>query len=208
MRFAVLHAADSAAFVSRRQRQIIVSHSQSLCASHSEAATVCREVELRVRACRFRIPIAGVAELADALDSKSSDRKIVWVRAPPPASSLDVGCWGPRAPTARQATPLGMTTFARPCRVRAPPPASIGRWLRLSRLIGVGRSAFGSAAYRLRQKKKSRDANRSTVCGDFVILGKNVSRPIRRDRRLCFPDTWSAHLPGSSKSHLDWDRRR
>jgi len=32
-----------------------------------------------------------VAELADALDSKSSDRKIVWVRAPPPASSFDVG---------------------------------------------------------------------------------------------------------------------
>jgi hypothetical protein len=31
---------------------------------------------------------AGVAELADALDSKSSDRKIVWVRAPPPANSL------------------------------------------------------------------------------------------------------------------------
>ena len=30
---------------------------------------------------------AGVAELADALDSKSSDRKIVWVRAPPPAFS-------------------------------------------------------------------------------------------------------------------------
>ena len=29
--------------------------------------------------------LAGVAELADALDSKSSDRKIVWVRAPPPA---------------------------------------------------------------------------------------------------------------------------
>ena len=28
---------------------------------------------------------AGVAELADALDSKSSDRKIVWARAPPPA---------------------------------------------------------------------------------------------------------------------------
>src|SRR5439155_21658509 len=28
---------------------------------------------------------AGVAELADALDSKSSDRKIVWVRSPPPA---------------------------------------------------------------------------------------------------------------------------
>jgi hypothetical protein len=31
------------------------------------------------------LPAAGVAELADALDSKSSDRKIVWVRAPPPA---------------------------------------------------------------------------------------------------------------------------
>src|SRR5206468_490017 len=30
--------------------------------------------------------LAGVAELADALDSKSSDRKIVWVRAPPPAA--------------------------------------------------------------------------------------------------------------------------
>ena len=67
------------------QRQIIGSHTQSLCASHSEAAKVCREVEVRVRACRFRIPIAGVAELADALDSKSSGRKVVWVRAPPPA---------------------------------------------------------------------------------------------------------------------------
>jgi hypothetical protein len=31
------------------------------------------------------LPLAGVAELADALDSKSSDRKIVWVRSPPPA---------------------------------------------------------------------------------------------------------------------------
>jgi hypothetical protein len=29
---------------------------------------------------------AGVAELADALDSKSSGRKVVWVRAPPPAN--------------------------------------------------------------------------------------------------------------------------
>src|SRR6266487_597872 len=71
------------------------SHTQTLCASHSEAATVCREVELRIRACRFRIPIAGVAELADALDSKSSGRKAVWVRAPPPAMNsqliFDVG---------------------------------------------------------------------------------------------------------------------
>ena len=34
--------------------------------------------------------VAGVAELADALDSKSSDRKIVWVRAPPPARAPPV----------------------------------------------------------------------------------------------------------------------
>jgi hypothetical protein len=32
-----------------------------------------------------------VAELADALDSKSSDRKIVWVRAPPPAVPSKLG---------------------------------------------------------------------------------------------------------------------
>ena len=38
----------------------------------------------------FIIPAAGVAELADALDSKSSDRKIVWVRAPPPALFVGV----------------------------------------------------------------------------------------------------------------------
>ena len=30
---------------------------------------------------------AGVAELADALDSKSGTRKSVWVRAPPPVES-------------------------------------------------------------------------------------------------------------------------
>jgi hypothetical protein len=29
--------------------------------------------------------LADVAELADALDSKSSDRKVVWVRSPPSA---------------------------------------------------------------------------------------------------------------------------
>src|SRR5215831_12237548 len=33
---------------------------------------------------------AGVAELADALDSKSSGREAVWVRAPPPAVLFDV----------------------------------------------------------------------------------------------------------------------
>ena len=31
--------------------------------------------------------IAGVAELADAPDSKSGSRKRVWVRFPPPASA-------------------------------------------------------------------------------------------------------------------------
>ena len=33
---------------------------------------------------RFGSTRAGVAELADALDSKSSVRKDVWVRVPPP----------------------------------------------------------------------------------------------------------------------------
>jgi hypothetical protein len=42
-------------------------------------------LELRRWRRSFTIRLAGVAELADALDSKSSDRKIVWVRAPPPA---------------------------------------------------------------------------------------------------------------------------
>ena len=42
-------------------------------------------LELRRGRRSFTIRLAGVAELADALDSKSSDRKIVWVRAPPPA---------------------------------------------------------------------------------------------------------------------------
>jgi hypothetical protein len=50
-------------------------------------------VTVSCRLQRLREPVfsefpAGVAELADALDSKSSDRKIVWVRAPPPALSL------------------------------------------------------------------------------------------------------------------------
>jgi hypothetical protein len=42
-------------------------------------------LELHAWIRNFRLPVAGVAELADALDSKSSDREIVWVRAPPPA---------------------------------------------------------------------------------------------------------------------------
>ena len=49
-----------------------------------------------------RCYVAGVAELADALDSKSSDRKIVWVRAPPPALSL----FGTGLPSGRNFTNL------------------------------------------------------------------------------------------------------
>ena len=45
----------------------------------------CQEVELMRESRIVLPPNAGVAELADALDSKSSDRKVVWVRAPPPA---------------------------------------------------------------------------------------------------------------------------
>ena len=39
---------------------------------------------------------AGVAELADALDSKSSTRKSVWVRTPPPALSPAIPDQAPR----------------------------------------------------------------------------------------------------------------
>jgi hypothetical protein len=45
-------------------------------------------LEVRRLLCNFTLSFAGVAELADALDSKSSDRKIVWVRSPPPAMPL------------------------------------------------------------------------------------------------------------------------
>lgn len=37
------------------------------------------------QAMRWQAMVAGVAELADALDSKSGTRKGVWVRPPPPA---------------------------------------------------------------------------------------------------------------------------
>ena len=86
-------------------------------------------------------PVAGVAELADALDSKSSGRKAVWVRAPPPAGLWTLGVGGSVLgsrdfylctarisrdtfrlrikATARQATPVGMTIFARAVDSRA-----------------------------------------------------------------------------------------
>jgi hypothetical protein len=54
---------------------------------------------------------AGVAELADALDSKSSDRKIVWVRAPPPAIFF----------SERWALDVGRSTFDRRGRICVPP---------------------------------------------------------------------------------------
>src|ERR1043166_4267046 len=50
----------------------------------------------------YVLELAGVAELADALDSKSSDRKIVWVRTPPPASFLEA--YANSSPRARART--------------------------------------------------------------------------------------------------------
>src|SRR5438270_2687002 len=56
---------------------------------HRAAYSLCKKcpesLEVSTLRSSFTVLIAGVAELADALDSKSSDRKIVWVRAPPPA---------------------------------------------------------------------------------------------------------------------------
>ena len=66
--------------------------SREKCAFATPTESLCSEaLELRRGLRSFRIPCAGVAELADALDSKSSDRKIVWVRAPPPAQFVGVG---------------------------------------------------------------------------------------------------------------------
>jgi hypothetical protein len=72
--------------------QPVVSGSLPETSAHPKLSFAGSAVCLRYDKClRFNlrslvsIPAAGVAELADALDSKSSDRKIVWVRAPPPA---------------------------------------------------------------------------------------------------------------------------
>jgi hypothetical protein len=78
----------------QRNDKIIASHTQSLCASHSETATVCREVELRVRACRFRIPNAGVAELADALDSKSRNHGFYLITCDEMPFTIFIGKFG------------------------------------------------------------------------------------------------------------------
>ena len=51
----------------------------------SEVATVRKHLSFTFESVVSDFPVAGVAELADALDSKSSGRKAVWVRAPPPA---------------------------------------------------------------------------------------------------------------------------
>src|SRR5437016_12764963 len=56
-----------------------------ICQPHRTQGLAPEPLELRCGLRSFRVPCAGVAELADALDSKSSDRKIVWVRSPPPA---------------------------------------------------------------------------------------------------------------------------
>jgi hypothetical protein len=58
---------------------------------------------------KFFIGKAGVAELADALDSKSSGREAVWVRAPPPALLIQDSLF-PR----RIASPIATERFSRP----------------------------------------------------------------------------------------------
>ena len=58
-----------------------------------------------------------MAELADALDSKSSDRKIVWVRSPPPAFSRhpclrgEIGCYPEKPYLASSRTRTHRFTF-------------------------------------------------------------------------------------------------
>src|ERR1022692_2857564 len=72
----------------------LVCATRSFSAKYSDRREACSRsslleaLELPPALATFTIPAAGVAELADALDSKSSDRKIVWVRAPPPALPL------------------------------------------------------------------------------------------------------------------------
>ena len=53
---------------------------------------------------------AGVAELADALDSKSSIREDVWVRPPPPAPSKAVAAVYDR-PQTKPLQSLGVSRF-------------------------------------------------------------------------------------------------
>ena len=57
---------------------------------HRVRRTTSAALEVAQQPCSFTSAAAGVAELADALDSKSSDRKIVWVRSPPPARLADL----------------------------------------------------------------------------------------------------------------------
>ena len=70
------------------ERNFFIGESAGLLTDHREVCSLLISLEaLELPRWRrsFTIRLAGVAELADALDSKSSDRKIVWVRAPPPA---------------------------------------------------------------------------------------------------------------------------
>jgi hypothetical protein len=66
-----------------------------------------------------KFQIAGVAELADALDSKSSGRKVVWVRAPPPAvfqiriGHSELSVWRSAYKSSRVHTPISTDAFVR-----------------------------------------------------------------------------------------------
>src|SRR6185295_3442740 len=62
-----------------------------------------------------RLPrCADVAELADALDSKSGTRKSVWVRPPPSAPKTDCSCRAAQH-TSQSATPLAPGLTCQTC---------------------------------------------------------------------------------------------
>ncbi len=56
-------------------------------------------ISMRERGGTKRIRSPQLEARLDALDSKSSDRKIVWVRAPPPADSWTLGFDAPGSGT-------------------------------------------------------------------------------------------------------------
>jgi hypothetical protein len=110
---------------------------------------------------------AGVAELADALDSKSSGRKAVWVRAPPPAVlALDVG-----GSTVERSMLHTLTQVV--CRQEKSRDAS----------TSPGCSELNGA-----KAAPPRDLKGAVVSARCLRLGKNASRPLDRHPQLCFRD--------------------